>query len=242
MFQSSVPYYQGFGVPGEPYLKSPRRAQSLVINSNGAAPNTYGFFATKDASSDVAQMGGVIGPGTSSFTGAISGTTLTVSAVSAGKLSIGQTLSGSGVTAGTKITGYGTGVGGNGTYTVSASQTVASESMTGSGGTNLVLGGLMVNPKEATLWGTTSGTLQPTLTIPDEEQADFAEMGDFIISLPGPCNIGDLLAYDPTTGSLSSFAPDASAPSGFVAMPNGRVYRYPLTSASGGLTVARLTN
>lgn len=63
-------------------------------------------------------------------TAAISGTTMTVSAVSAGTLTVGQTLSGSGVTAGTTITALGTGTGGTGTYTVSASQTVSSTTIT----------------------------------------------------------------------------------------------------------------
>tara|TARA_R110000868_G_scaffold119068_1_gene315448 strand:- start:9869 stop:11740 length:1872 start_codon:yes stop_codon:yes gene_type:complete len=59
-------------------------------------------------------------------TGAISGTTLTVSAVTSGVLQIGQTIEGAGVTNGTIITAFGTGSGGVGTYTVSASQTVSS--------------------------------------------------------------------------------------------------------------------
>ncbi|WP_175784651.1 DUF3383 domain-containing protein [Burkholderia ambifaria] len=63
-------------------------------------------------------------------TGSIAGTTLTVSAVTSGTLAIGQVLSGTGVTAGTKITGFLTGSGGTGTYTVDQSQTVASTSIT----------------------------------------------------------------------------------------------------------------
>lgn len=59
-------------------------------------------------------------------TGSISGTTLTITAVTSGSLAIGAVLSGTGVTAGTTITAFGTGTGGNGTYTVSASQTVSS--------------------------------------------------------------------------------------------------------------------
>lgn len=65
-------------------------------------------------------------------TGAISGTTLTVSAVTSGTLAVGQYLSGSGVTAATKITGYGTGTGGTGTYTVDTSQTASSTTITAS--------------------------------------------------------------------------------------------------------------
>lgn len=68
---------------------------------------------------------------TAAFTGAISGTTLTVSAVASGTLRLGMQLTGTGVTAGTRITDFGTGTGGTGTYTVSVSQTVVSTTITG---------------------------------------------------------------------------------------------------------------
>jgi len=72
--------------------------------------------------------------GSASFTGAISGTTLTTSAVT-GTLDIGMAINGSGVTAGTVITGRAAGtVEGAGTWTVNNSQTVGSESMTTTGG------------------------------------------------------------------------------------------------------------
>ena len=64
------------------------------------------------------------------FTGSISGTTLTVSAVTNGVLTVGSAISGTGITAGTKITAYGSGTGGAGTYTVDISQTVASTTIT----------------------------------------------------------------------------------------------------------------
>jgi len=60
-----------------------------------------------------------------SFSGTITGTTLTVNTVSAGAISVGMAITGTGVTAGTYISALGTGMGGIGTYTVSASQTVA---------------------------------------------------------------------------------------------------------------------
>ena len=65
-------------------------------------------------------------------TAAISTTTMTVSAVAEGVLSVGDIISGTGVTSGTTITALGTGSGGVGTYTVSASQTVSSTDITGS--------------------------------------------------------------------------------------------------------------
>ena len=62
-------------------------------------------------------------------TGSIAGTTLTVTAVTSGTLYLGQTIQGSTVTTNTMITALGTGSGGAGTYTVSASQTVTSRTL-----------------------------------------------------------------------------------------------------------------
>lgn len=74
-----------------------------------------------------------LGPGGSvgaSFTGSISGSTLTVTAITAGAITMGMTLSGTGITAGTTIVAFNTGAGGNvneaGTYTVSIPQTASS--------------------------------------------------------------------------------------------------------------------
>jgi len=70
-----------------------------------------------------------------SFIGSISGNILTVTGINSGALAQGQTLSGTGITAGTKITQLLTGAGGNinevGTYQVNISQTVASTTITG---------------------------------------------------------------------------------------------------------------
>jgi hypothetical protein len=102
---------------------------------------TAGAYATSP--SNIAGMGGAIVPqpitaitsGTSvstatcSFTGVISTTVLTASAVT-GTIAVGQLITGTGVTAGTTITALGTGTGGAGTYTVSASQTVSSTTIT----------------------------------------------------------------------------------------------------------------
>ena len=60
------------------------------------------------------------------YTGYISATTLTVTAVTSGFVGVGSTISGTGVTGGTTITGLLTGTGGIGTYTVSVSQTAGS--------------------------------------------------------------------------------------------------------------------
>lgn len=68
------------------------------------------------------------------FTGSISGTTLTVSAVTSGLVCVGQHITGTGILDGTLITAVGTGTGGTGTYTVSNTQTVSSTTITGDHG------------------------------------------------------------------------------------------------------------
>jgi len=65
----------------------------------------------------------------------LTGAGLTVSAVTTGTLAVGQTITGSGIAAGTTIIARGTGTGGTGTYVVSVSQTFASGTITASGGT-----------------------------------------------------------------------------------------------------------
>lgn len=78
-----------------------------------------------------------------SFTGSISGTTLTVTATSGapgGIIKIGDVITGAGITGGTSVTALGTGTGKIGTYTVNNSQTVASEAMTANtGGSHMTM-------------------------------------------------------------------------------------------------------
>jgi len=85
------------------------------------------FTTTNNQTQYTIGPGGQIG---ASFTGSISGTTLTVTAIGSGAIAIGQTLSGTGITAGTTIVGFNTGAGGNvnevGTYTITPSQTASS--------------------------------------------------------------------------------------------------------------------
>lgn len=64
------------------------------------------------------------------FVGSIAADVLTVTSRSAGKIAVGQSVLGAGVVAGTTISGFGTGTGALGTYSVSIPQSVASEAMT----------------------------------------------------------------------------------------------------------------
>jgi Chitobiase/beta-hexosaminidase C-terminal domain/Immunoglobulin domain/Immunoglobulin I-set domain len=89
---------------------------------SGPCPGSKCTLTFDDPLTVAFRVGGAI-----TVTGSIAGTTLTVSAGSG--LAIGQLLYGSGISAGTYITAKGTGSGGAGTYTVSNSQTVGSESI-----------------------------------------------------------------------------------------------------------------
>ena len=117
-------------------------------------------------------------------TGSIAATTLTVTAVTSGSLYVGQTISGSGVTAATTITAFVSGTGGAGTYTVSASQTVSSTTITAygiipgqislkiqgkAGGTNQSQLGITPAPQA-------SGRLDMTLDNTVSQQANFADL------------------------------------------------------------------
>ena len=75
----------------------------------------------------VTYMGTGVRPYSTTFTGTISTTTLTVTALLSGSpIVLGMYVDGASVTDGSYVTAFGTGTGGTGTYTLSASSTVAS--------------------------------------------------------------------------------------------------------------------
>jgi hypothetical protein len=99
---------------------SPTTAGNTIFTTDG----------TNWSSTQKIVRGTSVSTATTSFTASISGTTMTVTAVGSGTIAVGQLITGTGVTAGTTITALGTGSGSTGTYTVSASQTVASTTIT----------------------------------------------------------------------------------------------------------------
>jgi hypothetical protein len=100
-------------------------SQNTVITALGTGTGGVGTYTVSNSQTTASTtINSVASPAI--VTGDISGTTLTVSAVTSGTLRIGQTIEGTGVTDGTIIKAFGTGSGGTGTYTVSASQTVSS--------------------------------------------------------------------------------------------------------------------
>lgn len=143
-------------VAGANTITFPAATGTVLLDPNTAFTGTSTFetiSATKDISGRTLNASGSItvgsylyGSGTGQFKipegttaqragsftgiGSITATTLSLSSVSAGTAYVGATITGTGVTAGTRITAFVTGTGGAGTYTVSASQTVASTTIT----------------------------------------------------------------------------------------------------------------
>ncbi len=104
-----------------------RRANSTAIKA--ASTGAFGGNRKTFVGNTIVFSGGF---GTNTWTGSISGTTMTVTAILTGQINDGMEISGSGVTGGTLVVDQLTGTsGGVGTYEVSISQTVGSTTITG---------------------------------------------------------------------------------------------------------------
>lgn len=72
------------------------------------------------------------------------------------------------------------------------------------GGTG-AFAGILANPKVYASFGTVSGgPLAPTLTLPNEINAEGLTMGQMVVTLENSADVGDIVAYDTTTGKLSA--------------------------------------
>lgn len=194
-------------------LSGPGITAGTVVTALGTGTGgigTYTISPSQTVSSMTISAFNVIP--SSQFTGAISTTTLTVTAVAAGSIRIGTTISGTGVTPGTVITQQNTGTaGGTGTYTVNISQTVASTAIRSYDDS-------YSNPIKATFTGTvTSAT---TITVNT-------------LTLNGTINTGDIIrgAGIPDGTTISYAAPTITVPLG----TNLTVSTTPVYLATSGL-------
>jgi len=122
------------GTPGTnvetPQAFEYRRQQSVALNAQGSLSailaNVLNVSGVTDA---FTYQNTSMLPRGASFTGSISGTTLTVTAISSGIIEIGMMVTGVLVEQGQTIISAGTGVGGIGTYNLSISQSLGSTSL-----------------------------------------------------------------------------------------------------------------
>lgn len=127
-------YVRGGSVAGMTLAQLQALTGTLIVTVNGeiVTSSSINLSAATSFSNAATLMTTALDTSGDIFsgTGSIALTTLTVSAVATGALHIGDVVVGSGVTAGTTITAFLTGLGGTGTYTVSASQTASSTALT----------------------------------------------------------------------------------------------------------------
>lgn len=145
------------------------------------------------------------------MTGSITGTILTITAVTSGSIAVGDYVFGTGVTYGTTVVSVGTGGGGVGTYTVSASQTVASTTINVNtwvnayGAPYIPAGYSMDGAGTVRLRGTVGlGGTSPIMTLP----SDYWPTSDMFFIAYASGSIGRL-KISSTTGAVTQVAGSA---------------------------------
>ncbi len=215
------------GVTPDPYFEY----TTLLLPGNGTNGAQNNLFLDSGTAGDAV------------FTASISGTTMTVSAVTSGTIYVGCLITGTGVTANTTITALGTGTGGVGTYTVSQSQTVVSTTITSDGfpitrnpatGPNAPTQGTF-SPFSQTGWGGAFNTSTTYLTVTDTANLRFGS-SNFTI---------EAWVYRNASGATQTIASKgASTPTGWVfqiSSADKLVFTDTSTSITGATSIAANT-
>lgn len=92
--------------------------------------------------------------------------------------------------------------------------------------------GILCNPEQHALFGTTAGALAPSLDLPPYSQGQLITKGEVVVAFATPVAYGDPVYFSEADGTLAN-----AAAVGFRLIANARVER--LTSAAG-LTVISL--
>ena len=155
-------------------------------------------------------------PTSVNFVGSMSTTTLSVTAVTSGTLAVGQQIFGLGVAGETVITAFGTGSGGIGNYTISTSQTVVSEAMSGAAAGAIIT---------ATIGGSLSGVAITGLA------------GQFsCTAAPITLVIGQALTISGTYGGTGSISGYTNPTTYYIIATNGST-TFTLSATAGGTAI-----
>ena len=155
-------------------------------------------------------------PASVNFVGSMSTTTLSVTVVTSGTLAVGQQIFGLGVASETVITAFGTGSGGIGNYTISTSQTVASEAMSGAASGAIIT---------ATIGGSLSGVAITGLA------------GQFsCTAAPITLVIGQALTISGTYGGTGSISGYTNPTTYYIIATNGST-TFTLSATAGGTAI-----
>jgi hypothetical protein len=138
------------------------KSTSINLSSDNTfsaiAATVQSDLALPSSASGTGSIAPNVNPGSSNNMGV-----MTITGGVTGTIAVGQVVAGSGVSAGTYITGYGTGTGGDGTYYVSISQTVNSEALTFTASAASFTASIAGNTMTVSAVG--SGTLQPGMVV-----------------------------------------------------------------------------
>lgn len=74
------------------------------------------------------------------------------------------------------------------------------------GGTG-VFAGILVNSKEHASFGASGAPLSPVLVLPDNTVGTLLTMGQIFAQIPGPADVGDVVWYKTSDGSLTTTSP-----------------------------------
>lgn len=225
------------GVTGNPLgasLTLPDYAVGSLLYMGEVFVNLPGGAAVGDAVAFNQTTGALVSyPRTTAFTASIATTVLTVSAITAGSLQIGQLITGTGVLPDTYITALGTGLGGTGTYTINNSQTVSSEAMTANG-------------LPPTAYSATGAIATTTLTV-SAVASGVIRLGDAVTGANVAPNTV-ITAYGSGTGGTGTYTVNNSQTAASATITGGAytqitdcvVSRY-TANASGGVAAIRIT-
>lgn len=104
-----------------------------------------------------------------------------------------------------------------------------------------VFAGILSAPKQNVTSGTSTGALEPTLTLRNNEIGQLLDMGIMIVSLASAADIGDVVFYDPLNTNTTSGGMSAVQDATYTTeVPNAKVVRHNTTQA--GLAFLQLTN
>ena len=226
-----------------------RMAGARVISTIGSQQ----AFVAKTGNLTNIQNGAVV-------TGTITASVLTVTAVASGILRLGQTISGTGITAGTYISALGTGTGGVGTYTVVGDTTATETTITAVGnpwGYYPINSNNAASGYETTLWQLNVQAIQASVPIrtamlDDVNNLEQTIVGDIALELAQQEALSMMFNNDQassTTGyygttqglrGLNSY-PNSSSAASFgssgTAITNGRHTVLSVSQASAGAVV-----
>lgn len=221
-------------------------ASQTVSSSPMTQVGTVGNMVLSNQGVTSIDVSGGLAASSGTVTGSIAGTTLTLGGATTVPL-IGATVSGTGVTAGTKITGFLTGIlGANGsTYQVSASQTVSSTTLTLSGtgpvtlsipSTSNGFGVRSVLPSPITSASITASVATNVLTV-SAVASGTLRIGSVVTSTGLPNNT-TITAVGTGTGGTGTYTLSSTCASGTVATTNGSA-TVTLTVSSGTVALGQ---